>query len=207
MRRFRYTLLAICLVLLFLGVHDLRLLLRNPQPVITSISDLEQAPPTQEWLTIKDGTWNLQQAISTSGTIEIESFLVPLRSSDDPDAPVKVMIETRDPQVVDLLKTYYFSFDDERTQVAFFAANRDQFIRRQEITGMVIGGLIASGNRDKLIKLARELELPVGDDVLFVSQGQEPGKVSGIFFTVMALFGIGRFIQLTRRPTAKKSEG
>jgi hypothetical protein len=207
MRRFRYTLLAICLVLLFLGIHDLRLLLRNPQPAVVSITDLEKSAPSQEWLTVSDGIWNLQQAISTSGTIEIEAFLVPLRNSDDPNAPIKVMIETRDPAVIDLLKTYYFSFDNDAEQAAFLAANLDRFIGRHEITGMVIGGLIASGNRDKLIKLAQELKMPVGDDVLFISDGQQPGKVSGIFFTVMALFGIGRFVQLMRRPSAAKSDG
>lgn len=199
MQRYRYTLLAVCFVLLFLGVHDLLLMLRNPEPAVISIADAENKRIPREWLTIEGGVWDLREAISTSGTIEVEAYLVPLRSSADPQAPIHVMVETRDPGVVNLLSTYTFNFDSETEREAFVAANLGQFTGRHDVTGMEVSGLIASGNRDKLLSLARDEKMPVADDVLFISEGKVPGKISGLFFTLMAVLGLVKVFQLMRR--------
>ena len=44
--------------------------------------------------------------------MELDSFLIPLKSS--PDASMtKVWFETRDPQIIAALKTYYFQLDSD----------------------------------------------------------------------------------------------
>ncbi|MBE0500746.1 MAG: hypothetical protein IBX47_04820 [Desulfuromonadales bacterium] len=198
MNRFRFTILAVCMVLLFLGVTDLRLFFNNPEPAVVSISELEQSPAPREWLTVKDGYWNLEQAISTTGSIELEAFLVPVRSSQDPDAEIRLIVETRDPQIIELLQTDGFSFDTLAERDAFRKENHDLFFGRREVTGMLIGGLIESGNRDKLLGLARELNLPVSEDVILLSQGKEPEQFRGFFFTIVAILGTLKFVQLVR---------
>jgi len=207
MQRFRITLIAISFVLLYLGVHDLLVWQRNPAPTEVSIADLEKGPAQREWLTVKGGEWDLRQAISTSGSIEVEAYLVPLRSTADPQAPIHVMVETRNPEVVKLLSTYTFNFDSEQERQAFVDANIDKFTGRHDITGMEVSGLIASGNRDKLLSMARDEKMPVADNVVFISEGNTPPKFSGLFFTVMAVLGLGRGLTLLRRPrTAQKAE-
>lgn len=208
MQRFRYTLLAVCLVLLFLGVHDLLLMMRNPEPAVVSIAALEAGDVPREWLNIEGGVWDLREAISTSGSIEIEAYLVPLRSSADPQAPIHVMVETRDPAVIKLMTEYTFSFDTDRERQAFVEANLDKFVGRHDVAGMEIGGLIASGNRDKLLTLARNLKMPVEENVIFVSEGKVPGKISGVFFTLMAILGLGKVILMIRKkaPAAAAQE-
>ena len=74
-----------------------------------------------------------------------------------------------------------------------------QFVGRHDVTGMEVSGLIASGNRDKLLTMARELQMPVDDDVLFISEGKEPGKISGLFFTLMAVLGLIKVFQMMRK--------
>jgi len=207
MQRFRITLIAVSFVLLYLGVHDLLVWQRNPAPTEVPIFELEKGPAQREWLTVEGGKWDLREAISMSGDIDVEAFLVPLRSNVGSDMPIHVMVETRDPEVVGLLKTYYFNLDSEKAQEEFFAANRDKFIARHDVTGMEISGLIASGNRDKLMTLAHELEMPVAGDVIFISEGKTPAKFSGLFFTLMAVLGLGRGVVLLRRArTAPKAE-
>ena len=198
MNRFRFTILAVCMVLLFLGVTDLQLFFNNPKPAVVSISELEQSPAPREWLTVKDGYWNLEQAISTTGSIELEAFLVPVRSSQDPDAAIRLIVETRDPQIIELLQTDGFSFDTLAERDAFRKENQDLFFGQREVTGMLIGGLIESGNRDKLLGLARELNLPVSEDVILLSQGKEPEQFRGFFFTIVAILGTLKFVQLVR---------
>jgi len=78
MRRFRYTLIAICLVLLFLGVSDLILWFNNQAPQAVNIEALEQTGPPGEWLQVTAGYQDLDRAISTSGTVEMEALLIPL---------------------------------------------------------------------------------------------------------------------------------
>ena len=195
MNRFRFTILALCLVLLFLGFTDLQLFFNNPEPAVVSISELEQDGAPRQWLSIEGGYWNLEQAISTTGSIELEAFLIPLRSSKNPDADIRVIFESRDPQIIQLLKTDGFSFDTLEERNAFRKENQDLFFGQHNVTGMLIGGLIESGNRDKLVELARELQMPISDDVILLSQGTKPEKFRGFFFVIVAILGTLKFIQ------------
>ena len=196
MSRFRFTILALCLVILFLGTNDLMLLFNNPEPAFVDITQLEQGDVPREWLSIEGGYWNLEQAISTTGTIELEAFLVPLRSTPDKDSKISVIFETTDPEIIKLLQTYYFTFDSLEEQANFREENKELFFGQHNVTGMQIGGLIESGNRDKLISLAQELNMSVSEDVVLLSQGKTPEKFRGYFFTIIAILGTLKFIQM-----------
>lgn len=206
MNRFRFTILAVCLVLLILGVTDLNLLFNNPEPAVVDIAALEAGDVPREWLTVEGGYWNLEQAISTTGTIELEAFLIPLRSTPDPDGPIRVIFESNDPQIVELLKTYYFSMDSLEQQAEFREQNNEMFFGQHQVTAMLVGGLIESGNRDKLVELARELKMPVDDQVLLLSQGKEPERFRGYFFTLIAVLGTLKFIHAALQ-NKKKAQG
>ena len=189
MKRFRFTLLAICLVLLFLGWTEISFFLRNRAPLAVTITELEQGAETREWLHITGGSLDLLGAISTSGSIELDALLIPLKS--DPAAPgFQVLVETRDPALLDLFGTYHFRHDSETEQRRFLEENRERFTIRRDLTGTKVGGLIASGNRDKLVKLTQELGTPVAENILFVSEGKEPGKWRGFFFFGVGLLGL-----------------
>ena len=110
MRRFRYTLIAVCLVLLFLGVSDLTLWFNNQAPQPVSIETLEQIGAPAEWLEAKAGYQDLDRAISTSGSLEMEALLVPLVAHPDQEQ-IHIMVETRDPHQLKLFQDYHFFTD------------------------------------------------------------------------------------------------
>ena len=56
MNRFRFTILALCLVLLFLGFTDLQLFFNNPEPAVVSISELEQDGGGRYRVRLRSGT-------------------------------------------------------------------------------------------------------------------------------------------------------
>jgi hypothetical protein len=201
MNRFRFTLLAVCLVLLFLGGNDLLLWWQNQNPAEVSISDLETEGPPREWLDVTDGYQDLESAISTSGSIELEALLVPLRSSPA-QTQVRVLLETRNPHLLELFKQYHFFSDTLPEKQAFLQKHGMEFRGQRDITGMLVSGLIAKGNRQKLIKLAKETGLDVSDEVIFLSEGKEPARWRGLFFTIVGLLGLVRFF--SRKPTAGK---
>lgn len=189
MKRFRVTLMVVCLLLGWLGYSDLSILLRNSEPQQISIGDLIAQGPSQELVTVSGGYQDLMQAINMSGTIEIDSFLVPLKTSANTQE-IDVWFETRDPQIVDLLKTYYFKLDsDEQTQ-KFLRENQDYFTARRDVTGMTVDNLIADSNRDKLKELLQEMKLTVPENVIFISEGKEPDTLRGYFFVAIALIGL-----------------
>src|SRR5210317_2040063 len=110
MRRFRYTLIAVCLVLLFLGVSDLILWFENQTPQPVSIDELEQTGAPREWLQVAAGYQDLDRAISTSGSLELEALLVPLVTHPDQEQ-IRVMVETRNPHQLKLFQDYHFFTD------------------------------------------------------------------------------------------------
>lgn len=199
MKRFRFTLLAICLVLAWLGYHDITLFLRNRAPAPVSIDDLEKNGAPREWLQVEGGSLDLERAINPSGrleTFEAGPFFVPVVGTGN-DAVISVVVETSRPEVVSTLKKYVLGFDTVEEQEAFIAENRTAFHPQLAITGMTASWLTSTANRDKLLQLAKEQGMPVSPEVIFVSEGKEPGKFRGFFFAVVAILGILKFIRMT----------
>ena len=198
MKRFRVTIIAVCLILGWLGYADLRLLLRNPEPLEISIADLEITGAPREWLTIDNGYQDLLKAINMSGTMEIDSFLVPLKSSKQADN-TRVWFETRDPQITKILKTYYFVLDTEEQQQAFISENQTIFSAQRQLTGMTANNLVADSNQQKLTKLLQEMNIPVTENTIFISEGKQPVVWRGIFFAGMAIIGLVKVLLSFRK--------
>ena len=203
MKRFRFTLIAVCLVLLYLGGSDLLLWFNNQSAQTLSISQLEESGAPQEWLNVKAGYLDLDRAISTSGSVEMEALLIPLVTHPDQER-IRVMVETRSPDLLKLFEEYHFFTDTIPEKQAFRQKHAGTFKGQREITGMLVAGLIARGNQQKLLKLAKQTGLDVADDVIFLSEGKMPGKWRGVFFTVVGLLGLVRVLtgKRERRPPA-----
>ena len=189
MKRFRVTLLAVCLMLSWLGYSDLSLLLRNSEPQQLTISELEAQGPGREWISVSGGYQDLLQAINMSGTMEIDSFLVPLKSSPD-SQEISVWFETRDPKIVQPLKTWYFKLNTDEERQQFLTNNQEFFTAQRNINGMTADSGIADSNQGKLKELLEEMNLPVSDNVTFISEGKQPESLRGIFFAAFALCGL-----------------
>ncbi len=202
--RFRITLLMICLLLFWLGLNDLRVQLRNPTPEILSLEQLLDKGASREWVTIVDGYQNLQEAISTSGTLELDALLVPLKRNPG-QKQIDLLIETRDQELLSLFTEYNFHLDNESEKVKFRQEHADRFNRPRAVTGMVIGGMVADSNRSKLEKLAMELGMNVPAGIQFIAEGKEPDQIRAYFFLGVALLGLVKFVSVTRRSATLKS--
>jgi hypothetical protein len=103
-----------------------------------------------------------------------------------------VMVESRAPDLLQLFQEYHFLTDTLPEKRAFRQKHAGTFKGQREITGMLVAGLIARGNQQKLLKLAKQTGLDITDDVIFLSEGKMPGKWRGVFFTVIGLLGLIR---------------
>lgn len=202
MKRFRVTLLVVCLVLGWLGFNDLSLYFRNPAPQSITIDALVQQGAPREWLNIEGGYRDLLQAINMSGTVEVTSFLVPLKRSEKDDN-LQIWFESRDPKVIDALKTYYFDLDTDADRARFVEENKQLFMGRYDLSGMTVGSLVADSNRGKLKELLAKMNVPVSEQAIFISEGKVPSSLRGFFFAAMALLGLGKLLYDLRKKPGK----
>ncbi|MDD2365447.1 MAG: hypothetical protein PHN84_04725 [Desulfuromonadaceae bacterium] len=191
MKRFRVTLLVVCLVLGWLGFTDLAIYFRNPAPQVIDIESLASQGAPREWLKVEGGYRDLLQAINMSGTVDITSFLIPLKRSEK-DGNLQIWFESRDPKILELLKTYYFVLDTDADRAKFIKENQQLFMGRYDLSGMTVSSLIADSNRGKLKELLTKMKIPVSEKVVFISEGKVPSALRGIFFAVIALLGLGK---------------
>ena len=190
MKRFRITIIAVCIILGWLAYTDLSLYLRNPEPLNISIVDLENKGAPREWLQVDDGVQNLLQAINMSGTMEVTSFLVPLKPSKDNVKETRVWFETRDPKILDLLKTYYFLLNTDEERKEFVEKNEDSFFARRQCIGLTADSIVAESNRKKLVELLQSMNVPVAEGTIFISEGKQPFLWRGVFFAIISIAGL-----------------
>ena len=201
MKRFRVTLLAVCLLLLWLGYSNLQVHLRNNAPLTITIQELEKDGPPREWLHVTGGYQNLLEAINMDGTMEFDSLLVPLKSSLD-DQVTTVWFETRDPKIVEFWKTYFFKLDTKEQQNRFADENKDFIYAQRDITGMTADTRVASNNQGQLEELLDKLKVPNAENTVFLSEGKEPDIKSGYIFSVLGILGLIKlFLSFRSKPT------
>lgn len=190
MKRFRITILAICLILAWLGYKDTSLTLRNREPMQISIAELEEAAQVpREWLQVTGGFQDLLQGINMSGSMNIDSFLIPIKT-EPTSTSMKVWFETRDPAIISALKTYYFVLNDDKQRERYVQENIQLFSGSKTLTGMTADSLVANSNRRKLVKLLKEMNIQTPEDAIFISEGKKPAQWRGFFFIAIAVIGI-----------------
>jgi len=197
------TLLALSLVLLFLGYTDMSLYLNNTKAQEIDITGLINGEETQEKLIVRGGYLDLKNAVSTSGSIELDALLVPL--TEEPGRqPFKVFVETRDPEIIKLVQKYQFEMDTEFLRKKFFEENKDKFYPQLTIEAMKFSSIVANRNQVKIIKLLRSVGLDVEDDVVFIAEGKQPPKYRGIFFLIVGLLGLLKSYDMFKKARDQK---
>ncbi|MFO7813238.1 MAG: hypothetical protein R6V21_09735 [Pelovirga sp.] len=206
MNRFRVTLIAVCLVLAWLAYKDISLYLRNPQPLAMAIEELEtleKAP--REWLAVSGGYPNFLQGINMTGDMDFEAFLVPLTSSPD-STNYRVWFETRDPDILKALTTYYFVLESDAQRRTFLHDNDHIFSGQRQLTGMTAADLVANSNQKKLVSLLEEMGIESSGTPIFISEAKEPTIWRGVFFAIIAFAGLLKLTWDVRtRPHTPKS--
>ncbi|MBI5549469.1 MAG: hypothetical protein HY901_36750 [Deltaproteobacteria bacterium] len=189
----RWTLAAVCLVLLVLGGSDVAVWARNQQPHRVALAELERGSAPAAWLHIEGGRFDLAEAISTSGTVELEALLVPL-TANRAGGPVRVLVETRDPKALELFGRLHLGLDTPAEREEFLRAKEGELRAVRDVTGMVLTGLTARANRDALLGLAREAGFQVSPQALFIIEGKEPQPVRGFAFLLLGALGVAKLV-------------
>lgn len=194
---YRVTLAAVCAVLGFLGGDDLWVALQNRAPHLL-VNRLD-AGTHQHWLRFEGAKVDLAEAINTTGTVDVQGLLAPLRLPQG--GPVKVLLETRDAARIDLFKRYHFGPETEADKALFLEQHRNTLLAPVPVQGLRMRGLVARSNHRKLRQMAQEGGIELAPDTLILVEGETPSPWRGSFFLLVALAGIAKAL-LMGRPKA-----
>lgn len=193
--RYRVTLVAVCAVLGFLGGDDLWVTLHNRAPHV--LADTLDAGPHQHWLRFEGARLDLAEAINTTGTLDVQGLLAPLRLPSG--GPVKVLVETREAGRIELFKQFHFAPATEAEKAAFRETHKDALLARVTVQGMRMRGLVARSNHRKLRDMARAGGLDLAPDALILVEGESPSPWRGLFFSLMGLAGLVKAFLMGRK--------
>lgn len=202
MKRFRFTLLAVFLLPLCLGIIDLRLVMKNLEPAQVGVEQLAQQGLPQDWVVIEDATLDLTKAINLSGELPIEVLFVPLANAKH--GPHTIWIETRDPRFVKLVSRYETGFDTVFAKEAFFEQNKASFFPQLNIQAMTADWISANPNKDNLVRLlsaeGTSIQNPEAfkESMILLSQDKEPSPIRGSFYFISGLAGLVLLIRRWR---------
>lgn len=201
MKRFRITLIAVSLILIYLGASDVRLAMRNTNAQTISIAELASGGEHIEKLVVTGGYYDLKNAVSTSGSVKLDTLLVPL-TEEPGQEPYRVFVETREPAIMDLVEKYNFQLDSDPARLAFFEEHKAEFYPRRDVSGMKFSSVVANTNEKKLVTLLTSVGLKVQEPVIFIAEGKEPPKTRGIFFLIIGALGLLKGGALFRKAKA-----
>lgn len=209
MNRYRITVLVVCAVLLALAVGDFYVLHRNPEPQVIAWDVTSGGiRPEREWVTLTGGTLLLEEAVSNSGTLEIDALVIPL-VREVKEKTFHILVETRDPQLVEAFATYHLGLNSEAKKAKYLADNIDIFRMKKTINGMVVtgafGGLLPNHDQEIMHKLAKSLGMDLDAEAIFIHEDKEPASpLRAAFFLIVAIAGILKVI-LTWNRTATQA--
>lgn len=207
MNRYRITVLVVCLVLIVLAAGDFYTLHRNSEPqIIAWDATAGEISIDREWVTITGGTLMLEEAVSNSGELEIDALVIPL-VRDIGEKTFRILIETRDPRLVEAFATYHLGLDSEAQKTDFLQKNISAFQMQRAVSGMVVvgafGGLMPNRDREIMYELAEATNMDLADNAVFVHEGKEPASpIRGVFFLLVGLAGIIKLIIVWRKNEA-----
>lgn len=190
MNRFRFTFLVVCLALIYLGTNDLLSWSKNPEPTPISAAELISKGPVEDWVTVEGGILHLLDAANAGGDLPVEALMVPIRIGKE-GGPAQIILQTQDADLIEAFSAYYISIETEAQRAEYLEKNKDVFFNPLPRTGMVTSGLIAANHRSRMIKLAKDLDLTIADNVIFLTEGKTPPPWwRGLFFFIVGVAGL-----------------
>lgn len=177
--------LAVAAVLFWVAGDRLYVYFSNRQIAEMSLTDFNAGKTDAAWVKLTGCSVFVPGAviIQQEHSQEIDKVYLPLRPADEPAAPLaNVMLETRDPELVALVRELDKMNAAEVAQ--FISAHREKFQVEKTCQGLVRVGMDEGpAEREKVAKASNGLT----PGFLILQDGAEPSLVLPAFLIVLAL--------------------
>lgn len=189
----------IVIALLWGGCQGVYTALKNRQPLEVTVSDYIAKKPDAEWVTLKDAQLNLLEAAHKEQLGKISEIFIPVRpKGESTDAPVHILLSTKDNTILRALEDLNKSGDNMKEALNAASRHADKLFMQRDVSGLIRFGIDSDDKtRDKLARL--DMKLVPGFVIL--NDGAAPSLLGS-----MSMLGIGGLIGFFMLRKAGKSE-
>lgn len=189
----------IVIALLWGGCQGVYTALKNRQPLEVTVSDYIAKKPDAEWVTLKDAQLNLLEAAHKEQLGKISEIFIPVRpKGESTDAPVHILLSTKDDTILAALEDLNKSGDNMKEALNAASRHADKLFMQRDVSGLIRFG-IDSDDKTRG-KLAR-LDMKLVPDFVILNDGAAPSLLGS-----MSMLGIGGLIGFFMLRKAGKSE-
>jgi len=167
------------LALLWAGGQGSYEAIRYRQREETTCEAAQVKLPQSAWIHLSGCRVDLTAAAyKTAGSSPTGDIYVPLIPKEPGSRPVRIVLATRDPEIVTVV-TDLAALDakDKGALFAFVARNARRLVREKDVTGMLESGL---DRDDKLHARLRELDKDLVEDFVVLVEGKEPHPMRSV---------------------------
>lgn len=191
----------IAIGLLWGGGQGIYVGMKNRAPVEISVADFIRAHPDAEWVTLKDARLNLLESAHRERLGKIAELFIPVRPVGEAvDAPVRILLETKNQETIAALEKIKQAGDSEEETLDALAEAADKLVVTRDVSGLIQFGIDSdSRTRQKL----SELDMNLADNFVILEEGAEPNLNTSVGLLVMGLL-LGLFM-LRRGGSAKEA--
>ncbi|QJE97801.1 hypothetical protein [Luteolibacter luteus] len=179
----------ISVVLVVGGAQGFYTVFSNRKPVEVSIQDFLKQVPDAKWIKVTGGQLDTIHAVYNAGITqksEAREIYVPVVApgSDSSSEPIKLLLLTKDPQLVKFINDGN-KLDEslsEEQALEFMLKNVDKLRPARDVQGLVQFGIDSNDKRRRKIA---DLYKNLADDAVILEDGKKPDIAQASFF----LFG------------------
>lgn len=168
----------IAIALLWGGVQHIYTALKNRSPQEVTVEDFAARRITKEWVVLKGARLSLlESALKKRFGRTVEVFIPVRAKSEALGAPVRVLLSTKDSQIISAVEDFNKSGGDMAKELEAAMRHADKLFMEKDVLGLVRWGIDAdSKTRDKLAGL----DMKLTKDFVILDEGEKPDLFIGI---------------------------
>ncbi|MCF7789283.1 MAG: hypothetical protein K9N47_24390 [Prosthecobacter sp.] len=189
----------IVIALLWGGCQGVYTAVKNRKPLEITVSDYIAQKPSAEWVTLKDAQLNLLEAAHKERLGKISEIFIPVRpKGDSTDAPVHILLSTKDDAIVAALEDLNKSTGTMKEALNAASRHADKLFMQKDVSGLIRFGIDSD---DKTRRKLAKLDMKLASDFVILNDGAAPSLFGGV-----SMLGLGVVVGFFMLRKAAKSE-
>lgn len=177
----------IVIALLWGGCQGVYTAVKNRKPLEITVSDYIAQKPSAEWVTLMDAQLNLLEAAHKERLGKISEIFIPVRpKGESTDAPVHILLSTKDDAIVAALEDLNKSTGTMKEAMNAASRHADKLFMQKDVSGLIRFGIDSD---DKTRRKLAKLDMKLASDFVILNDGAAPSLFGGV-----SMLGLGMVV-------------
>lgn len=176
------------------GAQGLYTALKNRSPLEITVEDYITKKPDAEWVTLKSAHLNLLESAHKERLGKVAEVFIPVRPKGDAkDAPVHILLSTKNREILDALDDMSNSAETLKQSVEAASRHAEKLFVTKDVSGLIRFGI---NSDDKTRAKLEKLNMNLAADYVIMNDGEKPELMASL---IMLVLGIILAVYLARR--------